>query len=81
MKKLLLAVLCSASLLFASMDLNSASKKELMSIKGIGVKKAEQIIEFRKNKSIQSADELKVIKGFGKKLIENIKLALAKKKS
>ncbi len=79
MKKLLLGLLGSVCLLFGAIDLNKASKKELMAIKGIGAKKAEQIIEFRKKTPIKTADELKVIKGFGKKLIANIKLAVSKK--
>jgi competence protein ComEA len=73
MKKLILAILCGVTLLFGSIDLNKASKEELMNIKGIGAKKAELIMEYRKTHQIKSADELKGLKGFGKVLIENIK--------
>lgn len=61
-------------LLVAATDFNKASKSELMNIKGIGVKKAEAIIEYRKSNKISSADDLENIKGFGKKLISKIKM-------
>lgn len=73
MKKVLILFLLGFGLLFAKVDLNSASKDELMSIKGIGEKKAEQIIQYRKGKKIEKVEELLVIKGFGPALISNIK--------
>lgn len=60
---------------FASINFQKASKEELMSIKGIGSKKAEAIIKYRKSNKIKSIDDLKNIKGFGKKLIIKIKKA------
>ena len=63
----------SISFVFASINLQTASKQELMSIKGIGPKKAQQIIKYRKTNTIKSADDLKNIKGFGEKLISNVK--------
>ena len=55
------------------MDLQTASKSELMEIKGVGEKKADAIIEYRKSNTINSADDLKNIKGFGDTIIDNIK--------
>lgn len=72
MKKILVILMMCSSFLFAAINLQTASKEELMSIKGIGPKKAEQIIEYRKTNVIKSADDLKNIKGFGDGLIKNV---------
>lgn len=73
MKKILLLMLMSITFVFAAMNLNTATKEELISIKGIGEVKAAKIIEFRKKNKIKKADDLSAIKGFGPVLIENIK--------
>lgn len=81
MKKILVLLIFSVSFLFGAMNLQSASKEELMSIKGIGSKKADAIIKYRKTNRIKSADDLKNIKGFGKKIIANVKGNVTNKKS
>ncbi|WP_457598967.1 ComEA family DNA-binding protein, partial [Hydrogenimonas sp.] len=53
MKLFLTTLLCAASL-FAAVDLNNATAKELQSVKGIGTKKAAQIIAYREKKCFQS---------------------------
>ena len=68
MKKLLLAML--ASLAFGAVDINTASKEELMSLKGIGTAKAEAIIAAR---PFTSTDEIKKVKGIGEGIYNNIK--------
>jgi competence protein ComEA len=73
MKKILFFMTLSVSFLFSAVNLQSASKDELMCIKGIGVKKADAIIQYRKSNKLKSADDLLNIKGFGKGLIEKVK--------
>ena len=62
----------SVSFLF-SINVQTASKDELMCIKGIGQKKADTIIKYRKSTKLKSADDLLEIKGFGKVLVSNVK--------
>ena len=73
MKRLVALLMLCCSFLFAEINLQTASKEELMSVKGIGEKKAEQIIEYRKTNTITKADDLKNIKGFGDSIVGNVK--------
>jgi competence protein ComEA len=73
MKKILFIVTLSSSFLFSAINLQTASKNELMCIKGIGKKKAEAIIQYRKSNKLKSPDDLLKIKGFGKALVEKVK--------
>ena len=68
--KILAMIVLGVSLLFGAVDINNASAKELSSLKGIGAKKAEAIVSFRKGHCFKSIDELSKIKGIGKKTIE-----------
>lgn len=70
MKKLLLLIAMLASLAFGAVDINTASKEELMSLKGIGAAKAEAIIAARPFKSI---GEIKKVKGIGESIYNAIK--------
>ena len=63
----------SVSLLFSAINVQTASKDELMCIKGIGDKKADAIIKYRKSNKLKSADDLINIKGLGKVIIQNVK--------
>lgn len=73
MKKIFGLIALCGTFLFGAINLQTASKEELMSIKGIGEKKAEQIMEYRKTNTIKSAGDLKNIKGFGDNIVANVK--------
>lgn len=77
MKKLLLALLISFAFVFnavAAVNLNTATKAELETIKGIGPSKAQAIIDYRaKNGPFKSVDELDNVKGFGQKSVDKVR--------
>ena len=71
MKKILVTLLLMFSVASA-LNVQKASKDELMCIKGIGEKKASAIIKYRKSHKLKSAQDLLEIKGFGKALLKNV---------
>lgn len=74
---LLKALFCSFLLVGfvnAAVDINTADKAALGTLKGIGPAKAEEIIKYRQEKGpFKSVDELKNVKGIGDKILEAIK--------
>jgi len=55
-------------------NINTATAEELMTLKGIGEKKADAIIEYREAHGLfESVDDLKNVKGIGDKIFESIK--------
>jgi len=69
--KIIILILLSIGFLFANIDINHASAKELTALKGIGVKKAQAIITYRKeHKCFKSVDELVKVKGISTKTLE-----------
>ena len=54
-------------------NINSATKEELMTLTGIGESKADKIIEYRSNNKFNSIEDIKNISGIGDSIIEKIK--------
>ncbi len=55
-------------------NLNTADEKTLMTLKGIGVKKAEGIIQYRKeNGAFTSVDDLASVPGIGRKTADAVR--------
>jgi len=56
------------------MDINKATVEDLVTVKGIGQKKAEKIVSFITERGgLSSMDDLTEVKGVGPKLLEEIK--------
>jgi len=81
--KILGLLLIVFSLIFGSVDINNASVKELSSLHGIGAKKAEAIVSYRKGHCFKSVDDIVHVKGIGTKFLEknkaNMKAGACKK--
>jgi len=69
-RKVFLLFVFTAVSLFA-MNFQTASKEELMSIKGIGEKRAAAIMKYRRTHKIKSAADLKNIPGIGDEIANN----------
>ena len=58
----------------AVVNLNTASRDELVAVPGIGPAKAQAIVEHRKSHGpFKSVDDLKQIKGFRDRLVERLR--------
>jgi competence protein ComEA len=72
--KIFVAMLLLAISLFGAVNINKASKEELMSIKGIGEKKAKAIVDYRKKHGkFKTINDLQSVKGIGPKFISKHK--------
>ncbi|MBP6498332.1 MAG: helix-hairpin-helix domain-containing protein [Campylobacteraceae bacterium] len=73
MRKIFISLVVSAVCLFA-LDINTATKDEFAAIKGIGDKKAEDIVKYRSEVGgFKSDKDILKVKGIGEKTLENIK--------
>ena len=62
----------------AAINLNTATKDELVALPGVGPAKAQAIVDYRKaHGAFKSVEELKDVKGIGAKRYEKIKGELA----
>ena len=63
-----------SALLYAEVDINKATVKEISSLEGIGAKKAQAIVDYRKeNGEFRSIKELEKVKGLSKKSVAKLK--------
>jgi competence protein ComEA len=77
MKKLLLVFAMWFAMSGAAMavvNINTATKDELTSLKGVGDKRAQEIIDYRKkNGNFKSVDDLEKVPGIGPGLMKQIR--------
>jgi len=80
-RKIVLTAITASSFLF-SMSANmvqNAPKEKLGCIKGIGIKRVQAIMVYRKQDTIDGLEELLNIKGIGTGILKNIKNDIKKK--
>ncbi len=73
-KRIPLIFLLLVSYAFAAVDINNATLEELVTLKGVGKKKAKRIIKYRKKHGcFHSLKEFKKVKGIKKKTLKKNK--------
>jgi competence protein ComEA len=81
LRKFLFVVLVSLPLFLAAaqtVNINTADKETLMTVKGVGEKRAEAIIAFREqNGPFKSVDDLLLVKGVGQSIVDDNRDALS----
>ena len=64
----------AAQLAAAAVDLNTATREELIAVNGIGPARAQAILDYRaQHGTFKSVDELKDVKGIGARRFETLK--------
>jgi len=70
----LIAFFVLAGSALAAVNINTATKEELTSLKGIGDKRAQEIIDYRKkNGDFKSVDDLEKVPGIGPGIMKQIR--------
>jgi competence protein ComEA len=69
-----LAFAVASQIAVAAVNLNTATKEELVALSGIGPAKAQAILDYRtQHGGFKSVDELKDVKGIGARRFEKLK--------
>ena len=73
--KIITALIFIGTIMFANVEINTATAKDFETLKGIGVKKAQDIVKYRDTiKCFKSINELTNVKGIGEATLKkNIK--------
>ncbi len=71
--RIFLALAVFASWVFGAVNVNNATKAELMALPNIGEARAAAIILHRTKSPFKSIDEVKSVSGIGERIYENIK--------
>lgn len=70
----LVAFFVLAGSALAAVNINTATKEELTSLKGVGDKRAQEIIDYRKkNGDFKSVDDLEKVPGIGPGIMKQIR--------
>lgn len=80
MKQILfaLAALVMSAVAMAAVDVNTATKDQLIALPGIGPSKAQAIVDYRtQHGPFKSVDEVRKVKGIGEKLFQQIRPELS----
>lgn len=70
---LIFALTFGISSLYAAVNINTASEKELRTLNGIGEAKAKAIIEYRSKNRFKKAEDIMNVKGIGQGIFDKIK--------
>ncbi|AQQ59917.1 DNA-binding protein [Helicobacter bilis] len=73
MKRFLLLFVMLSGFLFAAVNINTASQKELMTLNGIGEAKAKAIVEYRTKNRFKKIEDIMQVKGIGQAIFDKIK--------
>ena len=70
---LAMSFVCQPAFSAEKININTATSEQLVELKGVGDKTAQNIIEYREKKKFESVDELINVKGIGEKTLAKIR--------